>query len=140
MLKARKSRTSTKGRANMCCIKLFSIYKYMSYAVQGRNAPLALACPPLDMLRSLFSQFKPFIKALMTESMLNYVCAKTVPDSTKLRLIKGPKSKFPCYVPNPLVCHMLCTRICTCPPNNPNHLILPLVGQKAERNPALAKM
>ena len=26
---------------------------------------------------------------------INYVCAKTVSDSTKLRLIKGPKSKFP---------------------------------------------
>ena len=27
--------------------------------------------------------------------MVNYVCAKTVPDSTKVRLIKGPKLKFP---------------------------------------------
>ena len=26
--------------------------------------------------------------------MVNYVCTKTVPDSTKLHLIKGPKSKF----------------------------------------------
>ena len=26
--------------------------------------------------------------------MVNYICAKTVPDSTKLRPIKGPKSKF----------------------------------------------
>ena len=27
--------------------------------------------------------------------MVNYVCAKTVPDSTKVRLIKGPKLKCP---------------------------------------------
>ena len=27
--------------------------------------------------------------------MVNYVCEKTVADFTKLRLIKGPKSKFP---------------------------------------------
>ena len=49
--------------------------------------------------------------------MVYYVCAKTVPDSTKLCLIKGPKSTFPrrACLRTPLVCHMLCTRIHTCP-------------------------
>ena len=37
--------------------------------------------------------------------MVNYVYAKTVPDSTKVRLIKGPKLKFP--------------STCTCPPPPP---------------------
>ena len=31
----------------------------------------------------------------MTQLMVNYVCVKTVPEFTKLRPIKGPKSKFP---------------------------------------------
>ena len=31
----------------------------------------------------------------MTQYMVNYVCAKTVPDSIKLRLMKGPKIKIP---------------------------------------------
>ena len=39
--------------------------------------------------------------------MVNYVCAKTVPDSTKVRLIKGPKLKFPWGV------------VSTCPPPPP---------------------
>ena len=47
--------------------------------------------------------------------MLNYVCAKTDLDSTKLRLIKGPISKFP--GPRPLLFgYMLRTQIHTCPP------------------------
>ena len=46
------------------------------------------------------------------------VCAKTVPDSTKLRLIKGPKSKFPrgSKPPNPPSLPHACTQICACPP------------------------
>ena len=58
--------------------------------------------------------------------MVNYVCTKTVPDSTKLRLIKGPKSKFPrgACPRTPLVCHMLCTQICACPSSNQYNLIL----------------
>ena len=71
--------------------------------------------------------------------MVNYVCVKTVPDSTKLRLIKGPKSKFPreaspqtpyfatCfthgYILAPLIIHI----ISFYPPP-------PTLGQKAERN------
>ena len=47
--------------------------------------------------------------------MVNYVCVKMVPDSTKLCLKKGPKSKIP-RPRTPLVCHMLCTQIHTCPP------------------------
>ena len=73
--------------------------------------------------------------------MVNYACAKKVPDSTKLRLrpdslLKGQKTKLP-RPRTPLVCLMFCTRIHTCPPNNPYNLILPppLLGQKAERNP-----
>ena len=32
---------------------------------------------------------------------------------------------------DPLVCHMLCTQICACPPNNPYNLILPpTLGKK----------
>ena len=63
----------------------------------------------------------------MTQYMINYVCAKTGPDSTKLSLIKGPKSKFPrrACLRTPLVCHMFCTQICTCLPNNPYNIILP---------------
>ena len=68
--------------------------------------------------------------------MVNYICAITVPDSTKLCLIKGPKSTFPGRAcPQTLVYHMLCTYICTYPPNNSDNLILPPLGQKAERNP-----
>ena len=66
--------------------------------------------------------------------MVNYVCVKTVPDSTKVRLIKGPKPKFPggeCpWIP--LVCHMLCTQIHTYPRNNSHNLILPPLGKKKE--------
>ena len=49
---------------------------------------------------------------------LNYVCMKTVPDSTKLWLIKSPKSKFPrgACPRTPLVCHIFCTRIRIGPP------------------------
>ena len=75
--------------------------------------------------------------------MVSYVCVKTVPDSTKLRLIKGPKSKFP-QGSMPLillVCHMLCTQICVCPhplpPSNPYNLILPPLGQKVKKKPWL---
>ena len=61
--------------------------------------------------------------------MVNYACAKKVPDSTKLRLhpdslLKGQKTKLP-RPRTPLVCLMFCTRIHTCPPNNPYNLILP---------------
>ena len=69
--------------------------------------------------------------------MVNYICVKMVPDSTKLCLKKGPKSKIP-RPRTPLICHMLCTQIHTCPPPPPStiHTIsfCPL-GQKAERNP-----
>ena len=87
------------------------------------------------MLRILFYMsinYKSFNDAINVK----LCCAKTVSDFTKLRVIKGPKSKFPrgAYPQTPLVCHMLCTRIHTCPPNNPCNLILPLLGQKAERN------
>ena len=84
----------------------------------------------MDMLKILFYMY--------------HVCMKTVPDFTKLRLIKGPKSKFPgeVYPRTSLVYHMLCTRIRTCPPpqplpNNLYNLILlpPPIWQKAERNP-----
>ena len=53
----------------------------------------------------------------MTQLMVNYVCVKTVPEFTKLRPIKGPKSKFPggACPQTPLVCHMICTWIYTCP-------------------------
>ena len=50
--------------------------------------------------------------------MVNYICVKMVPDSTKLCLKKGPKSKIP-RPRTPLVCHMLCTQIHTCPPPPP---------------------
>ena len=48
--------------------------------------------------------------------MVNYVCGKTVLDSTKLCLIKGSKSKFPrgTCPRTSLVCQMLSTWICTC--------------------------
>ena len=61
--------------------------------------------------------------------MVNYVCVKTAPDSTKLRLIKGPKSKFPqgACPRTALVCHMLCTQICACPPP-------PTLGKKLKEN------
>ena len=46
---------------------------------------------------------------------------KKVSDSTKLCLIKGQKTKFPgrACPRTPLVCHMLCTQIRTCPPPPP---------------------
>ena len=47
--------------------------------------------------------------------MVNFACAQKVPNSTKLRLIKGQKTKFLCgsMPPNPLVCPMLSTQIRT---------------------------
>ena len=58
--------------------------------------------------------------------MINYVCAKTVPDSTKLHLMKDPKSKFPRGSMPPD------------PPSLPHALhidtYLPPLGQKTERN------
>ena len=64
--------------------------------------------------------------------MVNYVCEKTVPGSTKLCLIKCPKSKFPggTYPQTPLVSYMLCTRIHTYPSNNPYNLIVSPIGQE----------
>ena len=64
---------------------------------------------------------------------MNYACAKKVPDSTKLRLVKGQKTKFPqgSMPQTPLLCPMLCTQIHTCPPNNPYNLILPLPWAKS---------
>ena len=43
--------------------------------------------------------------------MVNYVCAKIVPDSIKLLLINDPNSKI--HGEHPLICHMLCTQIHT---------------------------
>ena len=43
--------------------------------------------------------------------MINYVCAKTVPDSTKLHLMRGPKFPGGACPQTPLVSHMLCTWI-----------------------------
>ena len=59
--------------------------------------------------------------------MVNYVCAKTVPDSTKLCIIKGPKSKFPrgSMPRTPLVCPCFAHEYVLAPPNNPYNLILP---------------
>ena len=67
------------------------------------------------------------------------LCKKKVPDSTKLHLIKGQKTKFPQgSIPRtPLVCHMLCTRMRTCSPNNLYNLIPPPLGQKAELYPGI---
>ena len=45
----------------------------------------------------------------MTQYIVNYV-AKTVPDSTKLCLIKGSKIKIS-WGSMSLVCHMFCTLI-----------------------------
>ena len=69
--------------------------------------------------------------------MVNYVCAKTVPESTKLCVIKAPRSKFPkgASPPDLPSYYMLSRRICTCLPNNPYDLILPHLGHKAERSP-----
>ena len=70
---------------------------------------------------------------------VNY-CAKTVPDSTKLLLLKGPNYflRWACSQ-TPLVCCMLCMWIRTCLPPSPNNaynLISTPLGQKAERNHA----
>ena len=64
--------------------------------------------------------------------MINFVCAKTVPDSTKLRLKKGSKSKFPrgSMPPDPPSLPHACTQICACSPKNPYNLILPPLGKK----------
>ena len=64
-------------------------------------------------------------------------CKLLIADSTKLRLIKGPKSKFPrgsMPLDPPSLPHA-CTWICACHPKNPYNLILSPLGQKAERNP-----
>ena len=68
--------------------------------------------------------------------MVNYVCAKTVPDFTKLHLIKGPKIKISwgACLQTPLVCHILCIRMHTPLPNNLYNLILPPIQQISERN------
>ena len=63
--------------------------------------------PPLDMLRILFYMsinYKSFIDAINGKLCL----CETVPDSTKLGLMKGPKSKFAggACPRTLLVCHM----------------------------------
>ena len=92
--------------------------------------PLVLACPPLDMLGILFSHVNQFNDTITGELCL----CKTAPDSTKLCLSKGSKPKFPrgSMPQTPLVRHMLCTRICACPPIQSHFAPL---EQKAERNP-----
>ena len=106
----------------------------VSFGGGGGNAPLWICW-------EFYFTCKWIIKTLMRQWMVKYV--RTVPDSTKLHLIKGPEEKiFRGACPPPLVCHMLCTWIHTCPPpppNNPYNLILPppALGQKAERNPGV---
>ena len=50
--------------------------------------------------------------------MVNYICVKTVPDSTKLHIIKGPKSKFPQGSMPPDLPHALYMNMCL-PPKPP---------------------
>ena len=61
-----------------------------SFFRRGICPPLALACAPWIC----YFTCKSIIKALMTQQMVNCVCAKTVPDSTKLRLIKVQNQNF----------------------------------------------
>ena len=84
--------------------------------------PLGFGLPPLGYAENSILHVNQF--------------KSSVPDSTKLHLIKGSKSKFPggACPRNLLVCHMLCTQIHTCPPYNPDDFIWPSLGQKAERN------
>ena len=61
--------------------------------------------------------------------MINYVCAETVNKRSKIKISWGSIS------PTPLVCYMLYTQIrILASSNNLYNLILPLLGQKAERN------
>ena len=66
--------------------------------------------------------------------MVNYVCVKTVPDSTKFHLIKGPNQIFPrgACPRTHLLSHMLCTQIRICLPPPIIHTIsfCPPLGKK----------
>ena len=99
----------------------------------GISPLLGFGLPPLEYAGNSISHVNQFNDTITGELCL----CKTAPDSTKLCLSKGPKSKFPrgSMPRTPLVRHMLCTRICACPPNNPYNLILLPLEQKAERNP-----
>ena len=94
--------------------------EFLSGVRVGGGWQMDLACSPLDR------EFYLHVNQLQKLTQ-NYVRAKTVLDFTKLHLIKGPKSKLhggTCPQTS-LVCHIFCTRIHTCPPNNPYNLILP---------------
>jgi len=92
--------------------------------------PLGFGLPPLGYAGNSISHVNQFNDTITGELCL----CKTAPDSTKLCLSKGPKSKFPrgSMPQTPLVRHMLCTRICACPPIQSHFAPL---EQKAERNP-----
>ena len=98
---------------------------------QGRAfTPLGFGLPStLDMLRILFhnsSLYKSF-------NDTNYVCVKTVPDSTKL---EWSKSKLP-GEHAPWLSHALHTdTYLPPPPNNSYNLIFPPLGQKANYTPS----
>ena len=63
--------------------------------------------PPLGYAENFFLYVNQLYKGF--NNTINFVCVKTVQDSTKLYLIKGSKSKLPWgSMPlDPLVCHML---------------------------------
>ena len=83
--------------------------------------------PPLDMLRILSIQaFTINGKLCLCENSPRFHQIA----SNKIKISRGACPR------TPLLCHMLCTRILNCPPNNSHNLILPPLGQKAERNPA----
>ena len=88
----------------------------------GHFRPLGFGLPPLGYAGNSISHVNQFNDTITGELCL----CKTAPDSTKLCLSKGPKSKFPrgSMPRTSLVRHMLCTRICACSPNNPYNLIL----------------
>ena len=84
--------------------------------------PLALACPPWICYSTC--------KSIQAFSPRFHQIA-----SNKRFKIKIPRGTCP---RTPLVWHMLCTQIHTCPPYSPDDVIWPSLGQKAERNPVVA--
>ena len=66
-----------------------SVYGDSGFLSGGTGLPpFGFSLPPLGEFDFTCKSIQAFIKALMTQEMVNYVCAITVPDSTKLRVIK----------------------------------------------------
>ena len=104
---------------------LFNYITRVSFGGGGGICPaLALACLSLDISGGGYKSFN--------DTMNGNLCLCEKVRFHQIASNKRFKVKFSggACPRTPLVCHMLCTQIRTCPPNNPYNLILPPLGKK----------